>query len=152
MISPQWASGWVPSGCEAEVLNEGLESNTAWYGHEKKKKLWVSMTGYIHLPPSVRLSHTTEDLSPRRIKRVIFLLWRNMVSCFITVYNTRRRKKSEFECCSEESVIYESAILLLSAHQCGWSYASFYHGKQITCVSCQVVHILTELLIIHILW
>ena len=58
---PQQASGWVLPGQEAEEVLVGPWRNTTWYG---QKKLWVSVAVSIHLPPSICLSHTTEDLTP----------------------------------------------------------------------------------------
>ena len=81
------ASGWVPRP-RSRSAKWGLENNTAYYGQEKK--LWVSIAVCLFLPPYVCLSHTTEALTPRRIKRDIFS-WPSVVvlplsfNCFITL-------------------------------------------------------------------
>ena len=66
-----WGSGLQLStlGREADMLS--LKNNIACYGQEKK--LLVNITICLCLPVSVCLSHTTEALTPRRIKRDIFM-------------------------------------------------------------------------------
>ena len=58
----------------------GLENYTACYGQEKK--LWVSIAVCLCLPPSVNLSHATEALTLRRIKRDMFF-YKEVLSFFL---------------------------------------------------------------------
>ena len=66
-----WTTGWVNPRPRNRSAQWGLENNIACYGQEKK--LWVSIAVCVCLPPSVCLSHTTENLTPRRIEREIFI-------------------------------------------------------------------------------
>ena len=74
---------WCPAGATAhtrstvEYPHPRSKRSVKWglegqYGQEKK--LWINLAVFIHLPPSVFLSYTTEDLTPRKNKDVYIFI------------------------------------------------------------------------------